>query len=90
MCYSQLMEQIEWQKFMDRAIKECDLKTVGLLERIPPPVAAVMLIQIGKSLCRDDDWKTLSKQMKPTWREKLGWTFNSLQQRVRNANTNGS
>lgn len=89
MCYSHFMEQMEWQKYMDRAIKECDMKTVGLLERIPPSVAAVMLIQIGKSLCKDDDWKTISKAMKPNLGDRIQWILNSLKGRVQNASTNG-
>jgi hypothetical protein len=65
------MEQILWQKNMDRAIKECDKNTIDMLALLPPRVSAVMLIEMGKRLCEDDEWKKLTKKMKPTLREKL-------------------
>lgn len=80
----------EWQKYMDRAIQECDKKTADLLEMIPPQVAAVMLIQIGKRLCDDDEWAIISKQLKPTWGERIRWIFSYLKPNARNADTSGS
>ena len=65
------MEQIVWQKNMDRAIKECDKNTIEMLALLPPKVSAVMLIEMGKKLCEEDEWKKLSQKLKPTLREKL-------------------
>ena len=65
------MEQLMWQKNMDRAIKECDKNTIEMLALLPPKVSAVMLIEMGKKLCEDDEWKKLSQKMKPTLKEKL-------------------
>ena len=60
-----------WQKNMDRAIKECDKNTIEMLALLPPKVSAVMLIEMGKKLCEDDEWRKLSQKMKPTLKEKL-------------------
>lgn len=54
---------------MDRAIKECDSKTVDMLTLLPPKVSAVMLIEMGKKLCEKDEWEKLSRQLKPKWWE---------------------
>ena len=65
------MEQEIWQKNMERAIKECDKKTIDMLTLLPPKVSAVMLIEMGKKLCEADEWTQLTKKMKLTLWEKL-------------------
>ena len=79
------MEQIIWQKNMDRAIKECDKNTIEMLALLPPKVSAVMLIEMGKKLCEDDEWKRLSKKMKPTLWERIRelWIVQSGMSEVR-------
>jgi hypothetical protein len=65
------MEQIIWQKNMDRAIKECDKNTIDMLALLPAKVSAVMLIEMGKKLCEEDEWKKTSKKLKLTLWERM-------------------
>ena len=63
------IEDRQWQKYMDRAIKECDHKTVDMLTLLPPRVSAVMLIEMGRKLCEKDEFEKITKQLKPKWWE---------------------
>ena len=76
------MKDLLWKTYMDRAIKECSLNTIEMLTLLPPKVSAVMLIEIGKKLCEDDEWKELSKKLKPTLMEKLQDGIHSLYSRM--------
>ena len=76
------MENVIWKTHMDRAIKECDSKTIDMLTLLPPKVSAVMLIEMGKKLCEADEWNKLTKKMKPTLWEKLNEKFSAVYGRM--------
>lgn len=63
------MKERNWKKYMDRAFAECDNKTLDMLEKLHPSVSALMLIQMGKDLCQNDEWKKIVKQLKPKFWE---------------------
>lgn len=85
------LKERNWKKFMDRAIAECNSTTLELLEKLPPPVASVMLLQMGKELCLNDEWREITKQLKHSLRERFTqWLMSCLKRLARNVNTSGS
>ena len=76
------MEQILWQKNMDRAIKECDRNTIDMLALLPPRVSAVMLIEMGKKLYEADEWKKTSKKLKLTLWERLNERLSTVRSKM--------
>lgn len=62
-------QQEVWQKYMDRAFYSLDEKGVNMLEKMSPKIAVLMLLELGKTLCEEDEWKRLTRQLKPRWWE---------------------
>jgi hypothetical protein len=75
------------KKYVDRALKEVDNKTLNKLTELPPQVSFYLMLSLGKELCEQDEWNAIVKQLKPRWYE---WILNFLKRLARSANTPGS
>lgn len=54
-------------KYIDVALDELDGKTFDLFKRMNPKLATIVLIELGKKLCEEDEFYSIIDPLKLKW-----------------------